>query len=696
MEKFSPYIKTLKEIDATQAYELLQGFEESSIWTSLTDEERKLLAKLFHLQGIERFKETPFSIQLAKKAFELSCLISPPDFTTKLREIKAFAAMISSSEALEEAENHLKTLSCENDLEVWLLWGDVSIKQAILSKDPSKFFDADQIFTHANGDSPFSKEENHRLAPQFYWRWATCWHHMAKHSGEPHDFHQAILKYQTAQEWGQKDPLFYNDFGNALVDLACMISQNSLLTQALSLYRMAINQAPNFFEGWFNLACCEQRLWQITHQDNFFEESHNSFKKASEINRKDAPLWFKWGQLLASVGKKKRNLKLLFASLKKFQRADHFHPNHEQILLASVEIEVIIGSYTERFDRLKKAEKKILKCLKLSPENPHAWYLYGLCLQEIGIYFADESIIEKAIEKLHQGLSVDRSYPLIWYGLGQAYLNLSDYSEDIYLLEKSLHCFQRFMELQTQPLPHHWNDWGIVLMKMADASGKKVYLEMALEKFEIAIKLYGRDHDLTTVNPDWLYNYGVCLDLLGDATDQDEYYEKAVQVLSQTLMLDPGFTQARYHLALALTHLGDSVSDVECIEKAMRLFEELIQEDREDEIVWNDWGLALIHLSQIVEDVSNISYMDKLHQEAEGKFLQAAALGNTQAFYNLACLYSLAGNNRISLYYLEKARSSESLPSFEEIMQDDWLENLRSSPHFRDFLTDLKLRGFAP
>jgi tetratricopeptide (TPR) repeat protein len=182
------------------------------------------------------------------------------------------------------------------------------------------------------------------------------------------------------------------------------------------------------------------------------------------------------------------------------------------------------------------------------------------------------------------------------------------------------------------------------------------------------------------------------LDFLGDYTEDAAYYEKAAEVLSKVLRIDPEYYHARYNLALALSHLGETSSDIHALQKANELFELLLEKDNEDEMAWNDWGLSLLHLAQLIEDPLNTELARKCFEEAENKFLHAAALGFTPAFYNLACLYSLNGNASTAMHYIERAELAGSLPPIEDLMHDDWLYFLRQTPTFRHFLSQLVIK----
>ena len=70
------------------------------------------------------------------------------------------------------------------------------------------------------------------------------------------------------------------------------------------------------------------------------------------------------------------------------------------------------------------------------------------------------------------------------------------------------------------------------------------------------------------LDPEWFYNYGCAMDLLGDLDENPECYEKAIQSLSKVLQIDPKYTLVHFNLALALSHFGEVTADVEYFKKS--------------------------------------------------------------------------------------------------------------------------------
>lgn len=349
---------------------------------------------------------------------------------------------------------------------------------------------------------------------------------------------------------------------------------------------------------------------------------------------------------------------------------------------------MLLGANTENLELLHEAKRKISSGLEVLADNAYAWYVYGVCLCELGRYFSAEEYYVQAIEKFQQGLNLKSTHSLLLQGMASAYFSIGDMNGDAAAIETSVGFCKKVHDTGEKLFPQFLNDWGIALMKLGEMTNEQSHIEAAAEKFELAIN-NRLDCSEEQVDIEWLYNYGCAMDFLGDFHEEAIYYEKAIEVLSHILKLDPEYTHARYNLALALFHLGELEDDIDSFHKAIELFQELVQNDPEDEIAWNDYGLTLLNLAVMTNDAVQSVKSQKYFEQAESRLQQAVALGNVHAFYNLACLYALSENLLAAIHYIERAESCEALPPVEDVMHDEWLESLRYEPAFRQLISRL-------
>lgn len=678
--------KILIDIFESQDFGRLEPFKQPVVWKGFSQNERIFLARLFIMEGAHRLAQ---GNQQALESFENANRIAANSPEILYQQGAVLSSYRENIRCLTLAYQALSNaLQQDSSLfKGWYLRSQILMDIGFFEDEASYFVEAHQNFEKAQ--ALLEPEENQIFHREFFWKWGMCLASLGKVSGEPLDFYLSIEKYRHAYEAGCQETGFFNDFGHSLVDLGSLLEKVEYFVEALVLFNRAVRQEPQSFDGWYNQACCIQSLAEFKPYDKLLEQANYSFNRAVEINPDCSQLWLKWGQLDVTIGKLKRDQQKLEASLLKFARAYELEPGHPQILNSWAESELYLGTQEERLDFIQSARIKILNSLEIQPEDPNAWYLYGSCLTELGNYFNDEDYYNQAIEKFQYGLSLTRYHPLLWYGLVLAHSALGELTEQQALFEKAVRYCSRVVEYGGRGFPQFWNDWGVALLKLAEMTQQISYVEMAIEKFECAIKQPIQNIEGEEIDLEWIYNYGCALDFLGDLREDSQYFEKAVQVFSQILQLNPNYHLARYNLALALSHLGETMFDVEHYHRAIDHFQFLLEQDPENDMVHLDFGMSLTNLGLLIHDVHHPEYSQSLYQQAENHFMQAAALGNMQTYYQLAGLYSINGCYSQAMHYLERAQFCGTLPTIEDILHDEWLEGLRQTPSFREFIDEL-------
>lgn len=84
--------------------------------------------------------------------------------------------------------------------------------------------------------------------------------------------------------------------------------------------------------------------------------------------------------------------------------------------------------------------------------------------------------------------------------------------------------------------------------------------------------------------------------------------------------------------------------------------------------------------------------MHQLYLDAEQKITTAGKLGNPAAYYHLACLYSILGRTQEAMDLIKHSLSIKALPTLEELMEDEWLDNLRQTDSFNQFMSELEAK----
>lgn len=686
MSKGSSVEKKLQKILSTQEYHQLEGYHDPETWSVMSAEERELLGTLFVMQGQVQLKKGDKS---ALKSFDLAAKVAPGSPKVFFHKGVAYSSQHKNIRCLMSASGAFgKATKLKVDyFEAWSQWGhtllllgELKSDYNLLQKGLEKFEKAEKLLEGVDTGE----------VAKFYWHWGHCWYSLGKLSGEAIDIASALKMYAKANELGIEIAEYWNDYGNALAEQACLVGRDEVFIEVVELYLKAIDLNPEDFEAWLNLACCYSRIFEYECDESFFTKAHEAFENASDLYSKNISLWMCWGQLLLNSGKMTRDMEKLHESVDKFQEAYACEPNHPLVLCRLGEAYMNLGAYDESYELLCKAEEIIVRSLELEADNPETWYFYGRCLTEIGRYFDDVKYYFQAIEKYQYGFSLNKQLKLFHYGMALAFYEISELNDDLSTLKQALKHYSHLGEEEDKTLPTlFWVDWGTALMKYGEATQQKHYLEAALTKYEEAILHLGEEVEKNSLLMECLYRYACTLDTLGDMYDDASFYEKAIELLKHLVNIDPKHINARYSLALALAHLGELVSDVESLKKAGEHFDVLTQSDLEDDTAWNDWGVTLLNLGNLVYDPSRPEEYEQLCALAESKFLQATALGNVQAYYNLAGYHSLVGSIPAAMHFLDKAYQAHTLPHLEDIMHDEWLATLRETEEFRDFMAKL-------
>lgn len=665
----------------------LDSFMKDSAWSELSEGDREHLSLLFVERGEQQLA---LGDQAFADSFSLASKIAPNSSQVWLLQGRALGSQHRNIRCLKlacEACEKAASLN-ESSFDVWYTWAKVLMKVGLLNNETADLREADAKFSQALA---YLGDKN-PASGSFFWDWGMCWYCRGKISGEAIDFKMAVKRYGEVVARGIHAAPFWNDYGNALVDLGCLVGKPELALQALQLYDKALNISQDYFPAHLNKATCYGALYEASGAEDFFRSAEECFRSGSAINGDDVTLWLKWGGMHFSAAKKLQDVKRLESAVEKFKRADAIEPHSAIILQHCSEAQAALGEETDQLELLRAAEQKIIEACQIAPEGALVWSVYGTILNALGNYFDDADFYRQAIDKFQFGLSLHPKENKLLHGMAQSYYAIGDMLNDRDALNRSLDCFSLSGSVGEVNSSDFWNDWGVALMRLSQLADSRVHLEEAVSKFEYAIKMQGGDQDTTTLNPELLYNYGCALDFLGDFSDDTEYYESAIKVLSQVLILDPDYFHARYNLGLAYLHLGDISSDVECFQAAICHFRGVLKEDGEDEMAWNDLGLALINLSRLIDDPARRSESVALFKEAEEALRRALSFGSLPAFYNMAALQGMTGQTDMAIHYLERALDSQSLPTVDEMLHDEWLQGLHGSDSFKQFLSHLPLK----
>jgi tetratricopeptide (TPR) repeat protein len=565
-------------------------------------------------------------------------------------------------------------------IEAWHAWGNALFLLGMTYHEHHYFQDAEEKYRTALKKL---QTQNYDAASDLHWDYGSVWNQIASHSGEACDFQTAIDAFETAASKQSSLPSdFWIDYGTSCINLSQRVGDIRLLVKAINCFKHAVSLGVNFASGWINLAGALQHLYEKTHDEDHFTQANECFASAAQLSPHDTGLWLRWAGFLLDAGRANQDVKRLRSSIEKCHRAYACNPDSARACAIWAEALALLGELLDRLDLLYEAQNKIASAESLSKESVEVCYHHGLLMNCFGRYFNDYDYHYQAIEKFQQGLSIDRTCAKLWYAIAKSYSILGDLENDLEAWEKALRFYTKTLDLD--PSSYVIFDYALTLADYGEASRDIKWIEESAQQFERALNI---QKNALYIHPDWLFHYACTLDLLGGYLDEETYYTRAIEIFSHVLMIDPEYPGIHHQLGLAFFHLGDLMGDVDHFYRATHHFRLAAKHDEENDQILLDLGLAFVNIAQRTQDAHEA---DGLFRDAEHKMTQAAKLGNLQAYYNLACLYSLLGQHEKAMRFIHKADEFESLPALDELMSDDWLDNLRTTPDFRAFLLQLE------
>lgn len=567
--------------------------------------------------------------------------------------------------------------------DAWQAWGSLLCTLGINTQEHHYFKEAREKLNTA---VTFSQNQGKDVLSELYWDLSIVFTHLAEHSEEALDWHQAIEAFQLALSFEEKLPAeFWRDFGYACYTFASYINDSRFYIKAIQCLKTAVSLDSKAAQSWLLLANALQKLYLHTHDEDHFTQSSDCFSTATQLQPQNSEIWLNYAKFLCDSAKRTADVKRLRLCLEKCHQAFALDTTNPLIQGIWAETLALLGNHTDRIDLIHDALNKITLAIEENGEDPEMWYSYGICMQAFGHYFNDSDYYYQAIEKFQEGLSINRTCYHHWHAIGSTYSLLGDLENSQQDLELSLRFFQKAIDLH--PCTYFLFDYASALWKLGEMTQVQKWLEEANVQFE---RLLSLQKNAIYLHPDWLFPYACTLDALGDFYEEESYYVRSIEIFSHILMVEPDFHLVHHRLGLALFHLGELTSQSDHFYRAIHHYRLSLKNDEENDTVLIDWATTLIHLATHSYDSAE---SDQFFEDAEHKIQTALRLGNLHTYYHLACLYSLKGECEKAMRCLEKSRSCKTLPAIDELLQDDWLDNVRSTGDFQEFLSQLERRS---
>lgn len=620
--------------------------------------------------------------------FDLSLQLDPNNFKLYYDQglsLLEFSAQKGNEKTLLIAAKRFKSSVklCPSFFEGWHAFGNTLYELGKSTGEYHYFLQAESKYSQAIA---VSKGQSSDILADLFWSHGSILSLISKKTKEPSDMHTALDAFEKALSHQEDLPVeFWHEYGYINLDLASHLNDVRYFNQGIHCFKNAVSIAISSYDSWIHLAHALGLLYNFSHDEDHFTQASECYSTAAQLNSKDAKLWSAWAKLLKESGRLIGDTKRLQASIEKCHRAHGLAEDDTEIICTWVEALSLLGLFTERVSLIHDAQNKIYDFIESSP-TPSLLHAYGLSLFCLGKYFNDLDYYYQAIEKFQEGLSMDRTQHSLWHALGYTYTRaalIDDEESDVF--EKAHRFYQKALSLKSHSL--YYFDYGYSLLKQAEMTQEQEKFEAACRHFETALHL---QKDSIYLHPDWLFYYGVTLDYIASFQEDSSLYYQALEVLNNVLIIDPEHIKVHYQLALVYTHYGEALLDHAAFQKALHHYKLAYKKEDENDHIILDWGITLASFGDFLEGKNDKIYY---FREAEFKMMQAAKLGNIHAYYHLACLYSLLQESSKALYFLKKAEHYDVLPSIEELLEDDWLEHVRCTMHFQEFLSYLEAKS---
>lgn len=652
-------------------------------WNALDAEQKKELA----LQNLGQGELALLQGNLAAlPLFEAASQLEPANPQIWYRQGLAFFEYGSEEgkeKALLLASKHFKvaTQLDPSFFDAWVAWGNTLLQLGKFHNEHHFHLEAKEKYQKA---LELSANQSKDILAELYWDYGIAWTEIAAHSGEALDVRLSIEAFQTSLKLQPNpSPEFLHNCGKAHLEMGLLINDSRLYFQAVQFLQQSVEIAPNYFDGWSSLAEVYSQVYINTMDDRYVQKASQAFGQAVKLSPHNSDIWLSWAQILGESGRINNDIRLLRQSIENCARSYTLDPKNTLITAQWVESLSWLGSATSRLDLLTEAEQKIIKATDQHPDDPDLWHAYAICLICFGKYYQDADYLELAIEKLQYGLSVDRTSAEHWYTLANTHKLYAELTNHEDLLERANRFYAKAIDLKPSCPPIIF-DAACSLLHFSELTRDLPSLQKAISYFETLLQSH---KEVVLHHPQWLVEYAKALEWLSEFSMEEAHLARALEVFSHVLLIDPDFPGVHYRIAQCNTALGHHTGEIEFYKRAITFFRLSLRQDEENEQIWLDWGIALIHLAHQTLDSD---FRNQLYWDAEMKISKSGKLGNPAAHYHLACLYSILGRTDEAMELIRKSLQLKALPPLEEMLEDEWLEDLRRTESFVQFLAELE------
>ena len=239
-----------------------------------------------------------------------------------------------------------------------------------------------------------------------------------------------------------------------------------------------------------------------------------------------------------------------------------------------------------------------------------------------------------------------------------------------------------------QNIANALNHWGCYLGELArtkEGEEADKRFEKAFENYENALEIKPNMYDV-------LNNWGIYLGEFArtkEGAEADKRFEKAFEKFENALEINPDMHEALNSWGNGLGELAKRKEGAEAdklFEKAFEKYENALEIKPDKHEALYGWGYYLGELAKRKEGEE----ADKLFEKALEVLMKAEKIKKGAGAYNLACIYSLKGNDKESLRWLKTGLKMKPTTSRSHILSDTDLDNIKETDEFNRILDEYR------
>lgn len=465
---------------------------------------------------------------------------------------------------------------------------------------------------------------------------------------------------------------YYNDWGNALSDLAKQENDEILFRKSFEKYKIASELAPKETDVLYNWGNALLDLARQNNDSSLFMESFEKYKRASQLSPQDVDVFNNWGSALSDLAKYQKDEALFRESFEKYKIASNLDPQNPNVFYNWGT--VLLGLALQNNDEslFKESFEKYKRVSELNPKNINTFINWGTGLLNLAKLNNDELLFRESFDIYKRGSKLAPKNATIFnnWGISLSYLAVQKSDEEIF--RKSFEKYRIASELDSNCEDVFLN-WGTALARLAKQKGDEILFRESFDKYKIASE---QDPKKASI----FYNWGIALSDLAVQKSDETLFRESFEKYKMASELNQQYTNVFNNWATALADLAKQKGDKFLFDESLTKYDQALKLDPKNLSVLNNFANTLIQLGKLL---NNSKYFKTALSISQRGYLLD---GNP---YNLSCSHALLSDKENALKYLKETLDKEFL-TIEHINKDDDWEAYRKDEDFINLINQYK------